>query len=212
MARPTLSMVGIQSPLDVGSDRPRPAPAEALLDAPPAVDAAALAASRAPRRRTGSGSESPSRLEQRPAHAFYASGRPIVETAMALDPPLVERLGELSRASGRSVNALALAALEVGLPSSASAALDAIVAEQRARVGATDRRLRMTLRLPDDLRARIDELASPALEQLSRGARTDLINAALEAALPEDAYAAAALVDERARRLLDERAGLVPAG
>jgi predicted transcriptional regulator len=131
---------------------------------------------------------------------------------MALDPPLVERLSELSRASGRSVNAVALAALELGLPSSAAAALDAIVAEQRARVGATDRRLRMTLRLPDDLRARIDELATPALEQLSRSARTDLINAALEAALPEDAYAAAALVDERARRLLDERAGLVPAG
>ena len=100
MARPTLSMVGIQSPLDVGSDRPRPAPAEALLDAPPAVDAAALAASRAPRRRTGRERVAVA-AEQRPAHAFYASGRQIVETAMALDPPLVE---QARRAQPRAVS------------------------------------------------------------------------------------------------------------
>jgi hypothetical protein len=85
-------------------------------------------------------------------------------------------------------------------------ARDAIVAEQRARVGALDRRVRQTLRLPDDLRARLDEWSTPSREDLARSARSDLINAALERGLPDEPFAALDLVNEHARRLLDARA------
>jgi predicted DNA-binding protein len=199
--RLTLSTVGIDSPLAVG-ETPVPAPA------PAEQPAAAPTPARRPRSRASAAVTTPASVAELPRPrvdgAFYGTGRPL-ETAMALNPAHLERLGELSRATGRSLNAITVAALHAGLPGSTDAAGEAIVTEQRARVGALDRRVRTTMRLPDDLRARIDELSAPAL-RLSRGARADLINAALERGLPADAYAAAALVDGHARRLLDARA------
>jgi predicted DNA-binding protein len=199
--RLTLSTGGLGSPLAVG-ETPAPAPA------PAEQPAAAPTPARRPRSRASAAVTTPASVAELPRArvdgAFYAPGRPL-ETAMALNPPHLERLGELSRATGRSLNAITVAALHAGLPGSTDAAGAAIVTEQRARVGALDRRVRTTMRLPDDLRARIDELSAPAL-RLSRGARADLINAALERGLPADAYAAAALVDGHARRLLDARA------
>ena len=203
--RLTLSTVGIDSPLAVGEAPPSPAAAPAQQSEQPS---SAPRPQRRPRSRVRAADATPASVatlpRQRGDGAFYGTGRPW-ETAMALNPAHLERLGELSRAAGRSLNAIVVAALHAGLPGSTDAAGEAIVAEQRARVGALDRRVRTTMRLPDDLRARIDELSVPAL-RLSRGARADLINAALERGLPADAYAAAALVDGHARRLLDARA------
>jgi predicted transcriptional regulator len=137
--------------------------------------------------------------------AFYGAGVPL-DTGVRVNPEHLKVLTGLSHATGRSLNAIAVAALHAGLPRASVSASEAIVAEQRARVGARERRVRMTLRLPDDLRARIDELSTPARERLSRGARADLINAAFQRGLPADAAGAAELVDEHARRLLDARA------
>jgi predicted transcriptional regulator len=213
--RLTLSTVGIDSPLSVGeTPPPQPAPDEQPEQASHAEQAEATKEAsaprprRRPRSRVSSVDATPTGVATLPRErgdgAFYGTGRPL-ETAMALNPTHLERLGELSRAASRSINAITVAALQAGLPGSTDAAGEAIVAEQRGRVGALDRRVRTTMRLPDDLRARIDELSVPAL-RLSRGARADLINAALERGLPADPYAAAALVDGHARRLLDARA------
>ena len=98
------------------------------------------------------------------------------------------------------MNALALAALQAGLPAQSDAARAAIVEERVRRIDEPGR-VERNLRLPLQLRARVDELVAAARQRMPRVNRADLVNAALGAGLPADAQQAAALVADYARRL-----------
>jgi hypothetical protein len=131
---------------------------------------------------------------------FYGGGRRIA-TSIALNAEHLALLAELSKATGLALNAIAVAAIQSGLPVSSEAAREAIVAERVARAGAREPRREGQLRLPEQLRARTDELTAGARETLPRIERADLINAALERGLPSDAQSASELVATHAQRL-----------
>jgi hypothetical protein len=198
--RLTLSTVGIKSPLDVGEREAPPARVDADVDMP-ASAAKAAQRSRPRRPQTPRASRSQNAAEQGGADTpFYGSGRPL-QTSIALDADCVQLLEELARAAHVAVNALAVAALQAGLPAQSDAARTAIVEERVRRAGATPARVERNLRLPGQLRARIDELVAAARERLPRVSRADLVNAALRGGLPADAQQAAELVCGYARRL-----------
>jgi hypothetical protein len=187
--RLTLSTVGIKSPLDVGDgDEPREEPSVRATPWRPPREARSPAEA--------------SRRSERPAAVapFYGTGRPL-QTSIALDEDCTSRLGALARAAGVSANALAVAALHAGLPAAVDAARAAIVAERVSRAGLRGARIERNLRLPEHLRARVDELTFAARGQLPRATRADLINAALRSGLPADAEQAAGLVAAHAQRV-----------
>jgi hypothetical protein len=202
MGRLTLSTVGIKSPLDVG-ELPEPAsPAVATADAPPAP-ASPPRQPRQPRPRKPNAGAKAAKRGGEATTPFYGSGAR-VQTSIALDADYAQLLEELACAAHVTLNALAVAALQAGLPPQSDAARAAIVEERVRRVGAT--RVERNLRLPAQLRARIDELVAAARvaaarEGTPRSTRADLVNAALSAGLPADAQRAAELVAEYARRL-----------
>jgi hypothetical protein len=131
---------------------------------------------------------------------FYGSGRPL-QTSIALDAACVAELEQLARAARVSVNALAVAVLHSGLPLTADDARAAIVDERVRRAAETVARVERNLRLPEQLRVRVDELTAAARERLPRATRADLVNAALRRGLPPDAQAAAELAAEHAQRI-----------
>jgi Arc/MetJ-type ribon-helix-helix transcriptional regulator/predicted transcriptional regulator len=196
-ARLTLSTVGIKSPLDVQ---------ELTSDAPssteePAAAVTAARPARPARRRTARAPRSQSAAERSGGEApFYGSGRPL-QTSIALDADCAQLLEELARAAHVTLNALAVAALQAGLPPHSDGARAAIVDERVRRAGVSVARIERNVRLPEQLRARIDELVAAARERLPRVNRADLVNAALRDGLPPDAEHAATLVCEYARRL-----------
>src|SRR3954447_9522802 len=201
--RLVLSTVGIKSPLDVGDGGD--GPAEAAREPADRASAARAAAARRRARRSAapqtpaqpqSNGAGPS-LETSP---FYGSGRPL-QTSIALDAERASLLDELAHAARVSVNALAVAALHAGVPAAPEEARAAIVDERVRRAGVRVARIERNLRLPEHLRARIDELISTTRGRLPRATRADLINAALQRGLPADAEGAALLVTEHARRL-----------
>lgn len=195
-SRLTLSTVGIKSPLDVG-ELPNAATASAESPAAPATR------SRPTRRRSPRASRSKSALEREDGGGdvpFYGSGRP-VQTSIAMDADCSQLLEELARAAHVTLNALAVASLQAGLPAQSDAARAAIVDERIRRAGVTAARIERNLRLPEQLRTRIDELVAAAHERLPRVSRADLVNAALRGGLPANAEQAAELVCEYARRV-----------
>jgi hypothetical protein len=189
--RLVLSTAGIKSPLDMGEDE------QPASEKPPSRVAG-------PRRQN----EHPQRLAEPLPRAqtesgpvpFYGTGRPL-QTSIALDDDRAALLDELARAAGVSANALAVAALQAGLPAEADDARGVIVDERVNRAGVRSARIERNLRLPEHLRARIDELAAAVRGQLPRATRADLINAALRRGLPADAERAAELVADHARRV-----------
>ncbi len=191
MGRLTLSTVGIKSPLDVDENTPAAAPSD--------QEAAHAAPRPQPSRprpsRPARTLEKPDEQEPR----FYGTGSR-VQTSIALDAGHAQLLEELARAAHVTVNALAVAALQAGLPANNAAARAAIVEERVRRVG-VPARVERNLRLPLQLRARVDELVAAARESMPRVNRADLVNAALGSALPTDAQRAAELVADYARRL-----------
>lgn len=189
--RLVLSTIGIKSPLDVGEDEPRVA--EPARRPPPSRPAS----QRQTRRRTEALPPPALGGAQVP---FYGTGRPL-QTSIALDDDRASLLEELARATRISANALAVAALHSGLPAAADDARAEIVDERVNRAGARVARIERNLRLPEHLRARIDELTAAARGQLPRANRADLINAALRRGLPADAELAAELVADHARRV-----------
>jgi hypothetical protein len=204
MARLTLSTVGIKSPLDVGELQPAAPPGARADVAPvPAPARAAGRPARQPRRRKPTADAKASAQRGGQAMPFYGSGSR-VQTSVSLDADYAQLLEELACAASVTLNALAVAALQAGLPQHSDAARAAIVEERVRRVGVT--RVERNLRLPMQLRARIDELAAAARvaaarEGTPRSNRADLVNAALSAGLPRDAQGAAELVAEYSRRL-----------
>jgi len=209
--RLTLSTVGIKSPLDVRQAGERPVaepPAPDRAPAKPARPRAAPARPRptaAPARRAR---QQPQRARTGAEAPFYGSGRPL-QTSIALDAACVAELEALARAARVSVNALAVAVLHSGLPPAADDARTAIVDERVRRAGETVARVERNLRLPEQLRVRVDELTAAARQRLPRATRADLVNAALRRGLPQDAQAAAQLAAEHARRV--ERAAAAAA-
>ena len=197
-SRLVLNTAGIKSPLDVGDIDEPPAGRERRAGEP--VSAPRQRA--APRRRRPSATKAPrppdgARSGELP---FYGSGRPL-QTSIALDGDCASLLDELARAASVSANALAVAALHAGLPSAAEDARAAIVDERVSRAGERAPRIERNLRLPEHLRARIDELTSASRARLPRATRADLVNAALRRGLPSDADRAAQLVADHAQRV-----------
>jgi hypothetical protein len=197
--RLTLNTAGIKSPLDIAepaAERTAREPARQSATGSPAAPSRARRTTRAGRANT----------PHRPAHSdshrpsFYGAGRPL-QTAIALEAAHLARLEQLARASRLSLNAIAVAALHDGLPASAADARGSIVDERIARAGRGERRIEYNLRIPAELRARVDELTRDSRESLPRAARADLVNAALRRALPRDAQAATVLVAGFARNL-----------
>ncbi len=193
--RLTLSTVGIKSPLDLGEEE-REAPQR------PERTTAAAPPRRAQRRAKppAEASDSASERSEGAATPFYGTGRPL-QTSIALNEDFAARLDELARAGGVSANALAVAALHAGLPAATEAARAIMVDERVSRAGMREARIERNLRLPEHLRARVDELTFAARDQLRRANRADLINAALRAGLPADAQQAAELVTAHAQRV-----------
>jgi hypothetical protein len=183
--RLTLNTAGIKSPLDIGEPPLAPDAVE-----PPAT------------RRARGGDTAPRRAGSSEADVrrFYGGGRPL-QTAIALEAAHLARLEQLARASGLSLNAIAVAALHEGLPASALEAHGAIVDERVARVGATERRVEYNLRIPALLRARVDELTRECRERVPRAERADLVNAALRRSLPHGAQAVSGQVAAFTRNL-----------
>lgn len=206
MARLTLSTVGIKSPVDlteVASD-PRPVARASAENATPSPRPPRRAAARTPVPRASR----PRLVEEQPSGGevpFYGRGRPL-QTSVSMDEELLQLLEELARAARVSVNALVVAGLQAGLPTQADRVCEAIVEERVRRAGVVPARLVRNLRLPEQMRTRIDELTAAARERLPRVSRADLLNAALRSGLPSDAEGAAELVGEYARRL--ERAAV----
>jgi hypothetical protein len=196
--RLTLNTAGIKSPLDVAEPAAERDAREPDADQPGA-DSPSAAPPRAPRNaRSGK--------PHRHAHgdsdraSFYGTGRPL-QTAIALEAAHLAQLEQLARASGLSLNAIAVAALHDGLPATDVDARRWIVEERVARAGHGERRIEYNLRIPTELRARVDRLTRDSRERLPRAARADLVNAALRRSLPRDAQAATVLVAAFARNL-----------
>lgn len=128
-----------------------------------------------------------------PTRPFLAAGRPL-QTSVALEEPLAERLTALARAASVPANRLLVAVLESGIPLESGLLRDWLVEDERAGRG-----VESNFRLPAQLRARMDALVG----QMPAGARVrraQLINAVLKRHLPDDAHAAAALVTGFERR------------
>ena len=198
--RLTLNTAGIKSPLDIAepaAERSARAPAarrdavSSPTAAPPAPRSARAGKANMPRRPAQSDGDRPS---------FYGSGRPL-QTAIALEAAHLAQLEQLARASGLSLNAIAVAALHDGLPATDVDARRSIVEERVARAGQGERRIEYNLRIPTELRACVDRLTRDSRERLPRAARADLVNAALRRSLPRDAQAATVLVAAFARNL-----------
>lgn len=197
--RLTLSTVGIKSPLDV-AQAAAAEPSAAAEPAPP-VSARRPAPRARPRRTQAERAQQPATAPRPAGEApFYGAGRPL-QTSIALDAATSAQLEELARAARVSVNALAVAVLHAALPLEPDAVRSAIVDERVRRAGEQVARVERNLRLPEQLRARVDELTAAARERLPRATRADLVNAALRRGLPADAQAAARLVAEHAQRL-----------
>ena len=199
MARLTLDTTGIKSPLDmdergrrtpVPAKRPETKPAAKRRVKPGETTKAAPSRSRRSSARSSEAQASPA--------TFYGGGRPI-QTSIALDPELVAKLEELSRAGAVSFNALLVAVLQAGLPRTGDDACRAAVHERAERPRAA--RVESNVRLPEQLRVRLDQLTSNVRDTAKRATRADLTNAVLRATMPTGAEPAAQLVNEHRRRL-----------
>ncbi|MTD47447.1 hypothetical protein GKE82_25620 [Conexibacter sp. W3-3-2] len=107
-----------------------------------------------------------------------------------------DRLSELARAAGVSMTALAVAVLERHLPLETGKVRELVLATARPRRGsAAIQTTEMNLRLPTQLRVRMDELIS-ALPAGAKIKRAHLISGVLDAHLAADADAAYRQVTE----------------
>jgi hypothetical protein len=203
MTRLTLDTTGIKSPLDIGNPSPaKPAPVERAEPArrKTAKVGAGESRSRPPRRSRPAtdATTSASAATPRPSAPFYGGGRPI-QTSLALEAELATRVEELSRAGAVTFSALLVAVLQNGLPTTADQALRAAIHERADHPRGA--RVERNVRLPEQLRVRLDELTANVRDAARRATRADLTNAVLRSALPEDAEGAAKLVSDHRRRV-----------
>lgn len=187
MARLTLDPTGIKRPLDVGAEPTPPVPARD----PPASSAPAAPAPTAR-------ASNPSRQRTPPAEPFYGAGRRI-QTSLAIDIALGTQLEDLSRAANLSFAAVFVAVIQAGLPHSSDQARRQTIIERAEHAQAE--RMERNVRLPEQLRARLDQLTGAVLDISRRATRADLVNAILRDALPDRAEDAAELVESHHARL-----------
>lgn len=197
--RLTLSTVGIKSPLDLTDPADDAAPLAGKPPRSPRPSTPASTTTRASTQRKPPRSQ-PAATPAQDAQPFYGCG-PRVQTSIALDADYARLLEELACAAHATVNALAVAALQAGLPTHSDAARAAIVDERVRCVDLGEARVERNLRIPVQLRARIDELIAATRHRVPRLNRADLVNAALGRGLPTDPQHAATLVADYARRL-----------
>jgi Arc/MetJ-type ribon-helix-helix transcriptional regulator len=196
--RLTLSTVGIKSPLDIGAADVEPEVVRTQPDKQPSSRPRRAKAARA-RASHSAGAPAAGSQHDGGEAPFYGCGRPL-QTSVSLDADCARLVEELARAAHVAVSALVVAAMQAGLPAQSDEARMAIVDERVSRAGAVPARVERNFRLPEQLRARVDELVAAAREHLPRVNRADLVNAALRRGLPTDAQQAADLVSEHARR------------
>jgi hypothetical protein len=134
------------------------------------------------------------------AHAALAPdrllGRP-KQTALILDRELSSRADALVAATGPRVTfaALVTAILHFHLPADGEAAARAIGGYRRRKLETLDRPWEeRNARLPEPLRAELDDVVAGATGRVASVRRSTLVNALLDAHLPADADGAARLV------------------
>jgi hypothetical protein len=134
------------------------------------------------------------------AHAALAPdrllGRP-KQTALILDRELSGRADALVAATGPRVTfaALVTAILHFHLPADGEAAARAIGGYRRRKLETLDRPWEeRNARLPEPLRAELDDVVAGATGRVASVRRSTLVNALLDAHLPADADGAARLV------------------
>ncbi|MFA4929283.1 MAG: hypothetical protein WC558_12255 [Patulibacter sp.] len=123
-------------------------------------------------------------------------GRP-KQTALILDRELSSRADELVAATGPRVTfaALVIAVLHFYLPADGTAAAKAIGGYRRRKLESLDHPWEeRNARLPEPLRAELDDVVSGAVGRVAAVRRSTLVNALLDAHLPTTADDAARLV------------------
>ncbi len=123
-------------------------------------------------------------------------GRP-KQTALILDRELSTRADELVAATGPRVTfaALVIAVLHFHLPADGTAAAKAIGGYRRRKLESLDHPWEeRNARLPEPLRAELDDVVSGAVGRVASVRRSTLVNALLDAHLPATADDAARLV------------------
>lgn len=123
-------------------------------------------------------------------------GRP-KQTALILDRDLSERADELVAATGPRVTfaALVIAVLHFHLPVDGTAAAKAIGGYRRRKLESLDHPWEeRNARLPEPLRAELDDVVSGAVGRVAAVRRSTLVNALLDAHLPATPDDAARLV------------------
>jgi hypothetical protein len=157
-----------------------PAPVAGVPDATPAGDLPAWATS------LDAAALQPDRLLGRPK-----------QTALILDRELSSRADELVAATGPRVTfaALVIAVLHFHLPTDGAAAAKAIGGYRRRKLESLDHPWEeRNARLPEPLRAELDDVVSGAVGRVAAVRRSTLVNALLDAHLPASPDDAARLV------------------
>jgi Arc/MetJ-type ribon-helix-helix transcriptional regulator len=194
MSRLTLNPTGIKSPLEVGTAQPGdPIEAQAEAKASPSPRARKPPRSQAAPKKPAAEARKSASAQ---APAFYGGGYP-VQTSIALDVQLIDRARELAWAAAVSFTTLVVATLQRDLPASSQDAIRLAVLERADH--APSQRAERNVRLPGQLRVRLDELIGSE-GRAARVTRADLVNALLRAHLPETAEATAALCAAYARQ------------
>lgn len=208
MARLTLNDAVRVNPLAVGAHASQPA----SIAAPPKAPRRRTAAT-APRarRQPNSAAARANETAPDPSATFAAvslGSAQSRQTALRLDADLVTRLAELTQAGGATVNltALTVAVLSRHVPSASAAALELLVDHAAARLRAGSRPAReVNIRIPDPLRARLDELVREAKREFPAASRSALVSAILARHLPTDPAVAADVVLELRLAQLPQR-------
>lgn len=174
----------VAAPDDVPAEAPAAAPTAPAADVQPvAADTGDLPAWAAPLDATAL---QPDRLLGRPK-----------QTALILDRDLSSRADELVAATGPRVTfaALVIAVLHFHLPVDGTAAAKAIGGYRRRKLESLDHPWEeRNARLPEPLRAELDDVVSGAVGRVAAVRRSTLVNALLDAHLPATPDDAARLV------------------
>lgn len=137
----------------------------------------------------------------RPAPSPARMGGRARQTSIALDADTLARLRDLALSASVPMSALAVAALEAGMPVEGEDACRLAVRERAERHQRPSGRVECNLRIPDGIRAHLQDLARVARAIAPRVVRADVVNVALRRGLPADPQAASELVAAYRRRL-----------
>jgi predicted DNA-binding protein len=194
--RLTLDTTGISGPLDIQTTRPaKPAATTTVAPAPVERGGEMPIAKPASRARKPA---KPTATAPTSTTMLYGAGRPI-QTALRLDLDLIEQFAQLAHDTGISFNTLLVATLHQALPATLEEAARLMILERANHPQPA--RAERNLRLPEQLRERLDQLAAAVRKRSPRATRADLINAALRQRTPPSQAQAAETVAAYRREL-----------